>query len=226
VVGTAVAATVGGVLGAAVVPLAGRGHLSQALLTFGAALVIGALLVVLFGPDELRPVVPAALDRPVTIVGHQYPGYRLWFIGIAALLAVGLWLVLARTTAGARVRAMAGDRDMLACSGTSPRLVLVGVLAGGGALAGLAGVLGAPIIGAGPGTGELVLLLSLIVVVVGGLGSVAGAFVAAIAVGQVQSLGVVLAPAGAPYLLFIAMAVALLLRHRRPTLAAVAGGHR
>jgi branched-chain amino acid transport system permease protein len=210
--GTAVAAALGAGLGLAVAPLAGRGHLAQALLTFGVALLVGAGLVLLFGADELRPAVPAALDQPVWLLGRRYPGYRLWFIAVAALLAVALWLVLARTRAGARVRAMAADREMLACCGTNPRLVLVGVLAAGGGLAGLAGVLGAPIIGAAPGTGELVLLLSLIVVVVGGLGSVPGAFVAALAVGQVQSLGVVLAPDWAPYLLLTAMAAALLLR--------------
>lgn len=224
--GLAAAAAVGGLLGLAVAPLVGRGHLAQALLTFGVALVIGAVLVLWFGADELRPVVPAALDQPVELAGRRYPGYRLWLIGVAGLLAVAMWLVLARTRAGARIRAMASDREMLACCGTNPRLVLAGVLAGGGALAGLAGALGAPVVGVGPGTGELVLLLSLIVVVVGGLGSVGGAFVAALAVGQVQSLGVVLAPTWAPYLLFAAMAGALLLRYRRPVLAAAGGGHR
>lgn len=212
VVGTVAAAALGAVLGLAVLPLAGRGHLAQALLTFGVALLVGAVLVLLFGADERRPAVPAGLDQPVGLFGRQYPGYRLWFIGVAALLAVALWLVLARTRAGARVRAMAADREMLACCGTDPRMVLVGVLAAGGALAGLAGVLGAPILGAGPETGEQVLLFSLIVVVVGGLGSVPGAFVAALVVGQVQSLGVVLAPDWAPYLLLTAMVAALLLR--------------
>lgn len=211
-VGTGAAAALGAALGVAVLPLAGRGHLAQALLTFGVALLVGAVLVLRFGADQLRPAVPSGWDRAVSLFGRQYPGYRLWFIGMAALLAVALWLVLSRTRAGARVRAMAADREMLACCGTNPRLVLVGLLAAGGALAGLAGVLGAPILGAGPETGEQVLLLSLIVVVVGGLGSVPGAFVAALVVGQVQSLGVVLAPDWAPYLLLTAMAAALLLR--------------
>jgi branched-chain amino acid transport system permease protein len=109
---------------------------------------------------------------------------------------------------------MAADPQMLACCGSNPRAVLAGVLAAGGALAGFAGAVGAPILGAGPRTGELVLLLSLIVVVLGGLGSVPGAFLAAIAVGQVQSLGVVLVPRLAPYLLFAAMLVVLLVRYR------------
>lgn len=225
-VGTVVAAAVGGLLGVMVAPLVRRGHLAQALLTFGVALVVGAVLVLLFGADELRPLIPAGLDQPVSILGRRYPGYRLWLVLVAALLAVAMWLVLARTRVGARIRAMASDSEMVACSGTNPQLLLVGVLAGGGALAGLAGTLGAPVVGVGPGIGELVLLQSLIVVVVGGLGSVGGAFVAALAVGQMQSLGVVLAPTWAPYLLFAAMAGALLLRYRRPVLAATVGSHR
>jgi branched-subunit amino acid ABC-type transport system permease component len=213
-VGTAAGAGAGGLLSVAVAPLAARGHLAQALLTFGVALVIGAMLVLAFGADELRPAIPAVLDQPVSIGGRRYPGYRLALIGVACALAVAGWLALTRTRAGARVRAVAADPQMLACCGTNPRTVLVAVLAAGGALAGLAGAAGAPIIGAGPRTADLVLLLSLIVVVLGGLGSVPGAFVAALVVGQVQSLGVVLAPAWAPYLLFAAMAVALLARHR------------
>jgi branched-subunit amino acid ABC-type transport system permease component len=213
-IGAVAGAAAGGLLSVGLAPLAGRGHLAQALLTFGVALVVGALLVLWFGPDELRPAVPGWLDQPVSIGGRAFPGYRLAVIGVAMLLAVAGWLVLSRTRAGARIRAMAADREMLACAGTNPRAVLAGVLAAGGGLAGFAGAVGAPIIGAGPRTGELVLLMSLIVVVLGGLGSVPGAFLAAIAVGQVQSLGVVLLPELAPYLLFAAMALVLLVRYR------------
>jgi branched-subunit amino acid ABC-type transport system permease component len=213
--GTLTGAAAGGLLSAAVAPLLPRGHLPQALLTFGIALAVGAVLVWVFGADDLRPTIPPVLDQPVTIAGHPYPGYRLLFITLAALIAAAGWLVLGRTSAGARLRAMVDDPGMLACCGTNPHTVLAAVLGAGGALAGLAGVLGAPIIGAGPGTSEHVLLLSLIIVVVGGPGSVGGALLAAVAVGQVQSLGVILFPTLAPYLLFTAMAIALLARHRR-----------
>jgi branched-subunit amino acid ABC-type transport system permease component len=223
-VGAGAGAAAGGLLAAGLAPLATRGHLMQALFTFGAALVIGALLVLAFGPDELRPAIPAVLDQPVHIGGRRYPGYRLAFIGTAIGLAVAGWWLLTRTRWGARVRAMRDDPAMLACLGTSPRVVLATVMAGGGGLAGGVGALGAPIIGAGPRTGELVLLLSLIIVVVGGPGSVTGAFLAALAVGQVQSLGVVAAPTWAPYLLFAAMAIALVLRGQPTPLPT--GGHR
>lgn len=222
--GTAAGAAAGGLLAVGLVPLARRGHLAQALFTFGVALAVGALLVLAFGAQDLRPVLPAMLDQPVALFGRRYPAYRLGFIAAAAVLAAAGWWVLARTRWGAAVRAMRDDPAMLAAVGASPKMLLATVMTAAGGLAGLTGVLGAPIIGIGPGTAELVLLLSLIVVVVGGLGSVAGAFVAAVAVGQVQSLGVLLLPAAAPYLLFAAMAAALLLR-RRPLGPAAAGGH-
>ncbi|MFE4171509.1 branched-chain amino acid ABC transporter permease [Streptomyces sp. NPDC056909] len=212
--GTAAACVAGAGLSAATVPLARRGHLAQALLTFGLALVGGDLLIQLFGADELPVRVPEALDSSVTLLGHRYPAYRLCFIVMAVLLAAfGTW-VLTRTRVGAAVRAAADDPQMLAATGHNPRAVHTGVLAASGALAGAAGVLGAPIIGPGPGTSENVLMLSLVVVVLGGLRSLWATFFAAIAVGEVQTLGVSVAPDLAPYLLFAAMAAVLVLRSR------------
>ncbi|WP_274034288.1 branched-chain amino acid ABC transporter permease [Streptomyces sp. MMBL 11-1] len=212
--GTAAACVAGVGLSAATAPLARRGHLAQALLTFGLALIGGDLLIQLFGADELPVRVPEALDSSVTLLGHRYPAYRLCFIVMAVLLAAfGTW-VLTRTRMGAAVRASADDPQMLAATGHNPRAVHTGVLAAAGALAGAAGVLGAPIIGPGPGTSENVLMLSLVVVVLGGLRSLWATFFAAVAVGEVQTLGVSLAPDLAPYLLFAAMAAVLVLRSR------------
>ncbi|BFP51519.1 ABC transporter permease [Streptomyces griseus] len=212
--GTAAACVAGAGLSAATAPLARRGHLAQALLTFGLALIGGDLLIQFFGADELPVRVPEALDSSVTLLGHRYPAYRLCFIVMAVLLAAfGTW-VLTRTRMGAAVRAAADDPQMLAATGLSPRAVHTGVLAAAGALAGAAGVLGAPIIGPGPGTSENVLMLSLVVVVLGGLRSLWATFFAAVAVGEVQTLGVSLAPELAPYLLFAAMAAVLVLRSR------------
>jgi branched-chain amino acid transport system permease protein len=212
--GTAAACVAGAGLSAATAPLARRGHLAQALLTFGLALIGGDLLIQFFGADELPVRVPAALDSSVTLLGHRYPAYRLCFIVMAVVLAAfGTW-VLTRTRMGAAVRAAADDPQMLAATGHSPRAVHTGVLAAAGALAGAAGVLGAPIIGPGPGTSETVLMLSLVVVVLGGLRSLWATFFAAVAVGEVQTLGVSVAPDLAPYLLFAAMAAVLVLRSR------------
>lgn len=221
--GTAAACVAGAGLSAATAPLARRGHLAQALLTFGLALIGGDLLIQVFGADELPVRVPEALDSSVTLLGHRYPAYRLCFIVMAVLLAAcGTW-VLTRTRMGAAVRAAADDPQMLAATGRNPRAVHTGVLAAAGALAGAAGVLGAPIIGPGPGTSENVLMLSLVVVVLGGLRSLWATFFAAIAVGEVQTLGVSLAPDLAPYLLFAAMAAVLVLRSRFTEPAAAHG---
>ncbi|ADD42522.1 branched-chain amino acid ABC transporter permease [Stackebrandtia nassauensis] len=211
-VGCLAGAACGGLLSVAVAPLTGRGHLAQALLTFGIALVGGALLVYAFGADDLRPTLPEALTEPVLINGQRYSGYRLSMIGLGVILAVVIWFVITRTRAGARVRAMVDDPGMVASLGTNPRTILNGVMVAAGALAGTAGAIGAPLIGPGPGTANQVLLMSLVIVVVGGLGSVLGAFVAALVVGQVQALGPIVAETWAPYLLFVAMAVALLVR--------------
>ncbi|ROQ70336.1 amino acid/amide ABC transporter membrane protein 1 (HAAT family) /amino acid/amide ABC transporter membrane protein 2 (HAAT family) [Streptomyces sp. 840.1] len=212
--GTAAAGLAGAGLSAATVPLARRGHLAQALLTFGIALVGGDLLIQLFGADELPVRVPEALDTSVRLLGHRYPAYRLCFIVMALLLAgLGTW-VLTRTRVGAAARACADDPQMLAATGRSPRAVHTGVLAVAGALAGAAGVLGAPIIGPGPGTSENVLMLSLVVVVLGGLRSLWATVAAAIVVGEVQTLGVSVLPDLAPYLLFAAMAAVLVFRSR------------
>jgi branched-subunit amino acid ABC-type transport system permease component len=216
--GTAAAAAGGGLLAALTAPVRHRGHLAQALLTFGIALVAGDLISTAAGPDDLPVAVPPAVDGSVSLAGHRYPVYRLTFILVAALLAAAGQLFLRRTRAGALLRATVDDPEMVAALGTDPRLVHTAVLSGAGALAGLAGVLGAPIIGPGPGTADTVLLLSLIVVVLGGLGSVPGALLAAVAVGEVQTLGVDLAPGYAPYLLFAAMAAALAVRSRRTAL--------
>ncbi|WP_069741377.1 ABC transporter permease [Streptomyces sp. EN23] len=223
--GTAAACVAGAGLSAATAPLARRGHLAQALLTFGLALIGGDLLIQLFGADELPVHVPQALDSSVNLLGHRYPAYRLCFIVMAVLLAAfGTW-VLTRTRMGAAVRAAADDPQMLAATGHSPRAVHTGVLAAAGALAGAAGVLGAPIIGPGPGTSETVLMLSLVVVVLGGLRSLWATFFAAVAVGEVQTLGVSVAPELAPYLLFAAMAAVLVLRSRFAEPAGSGAGH-
>ncbi|WP_405093372.1 branched-chain amino acid ABC transporter permease [Micromonospora sp. NBC_01392] len=213
-VGVLAATAAGALVAVLLTRVAAAGHLTQALVTFGVALAGGSLLVAAFGPDDPPVRVPAALDGSVAVAGHRYAAYRLVFILVAALLAGLLHLVVRRTRAGMLVRAAVDDAEMVATLGVSPAVVRFGVLAAAGALAGAAGVLGAPIIGPGPGTADAVLLLSLVVVVLGGLGSMSGTLLAALAVGQIQTLGVALVPSAAPFLLFAAMAVVLAVRAR------------
>ncbi|MET8089227.1 branched-chain amino acid ABC transporter permease [Micromonospora sp. NPDC005220] len=213
-VGVLAAAAAGVLLAGLLTPVATGSHLSQALLTFGVALAGGSLLVAGFGPDDPQVQVPAALEGSVVVAGHRYAAYRLVFIVVAAVLAAALYLVVRRTRAGMLVRAAVDDPEMVACLGVSPARIRAGVLAAAGALAGAAGVLGAPIIGPGTGTADTVLLLSLVVVVLGGLGSMAGTLLAALAIGEIQTLGVALLPSAAPFLLFVAMATVLAVRAR------------
>ncbi|MFF5056808.1 branched-chain amino acid ABC transporter permease [Micromonospora sp. NPDC000663] len=213
-VGVLAAAAAGVLLAGLLTPVAAGNHLTQALLTFGVALAGGSLLVAGFGPDDPRVRVPAALDGSVVVAGHRYAAYRLVFIVVAAVISAALYLVVRRTRAGMLVRAAVDDPEMVACMGVSPNRIRAGVLAAGGALAGAAGVLGAPIIGPGTDTADTVLLLSLVVVVLGGLGSMAGTLLAALAIGEIQTLGVALLPSAAPFLLFAAMAAVLAVRAR------------
>ena len=212
VVGLVVGLLGGGLLAAAVAPLQGRGHLDQAALTLGIMLIGGELMIMVFGAEVLPTAPPRALGHSVSILGNAYPLYRLVFIGVAGLLAALVYLAFERSSVGALVRATVADRDMVRAMGVDTRKVLFGVFAFGAVLAAVGGVLGAPIIAPGPGIDDRVLVLSLVVVVIGGLGSVRGALLGALLIGQVQTLGVALVPAFAPFLLFGAMLLVLVLR--------------
>lgn len=189
-----------------------RDHLRQALLTLGLALVGADILRQIFGADVESVSPPLGLDSSVEVLGKTYPVYRLAVIGISLLIGIALYVVLERTQMGAVVRATVADRTMVEAIGVRSGLVLAGVFAVGAGLAGLGGLLAAPILGAQPGLDNTVLLLALVVVVVGGLGSIRGALLGAVLVGEVQTLGVALLPGQASFLLFGAMALVLLLK--------------
>jgi branched-chain amino acid transport system permease protein len=213
VAGLAGGAAAGGILAGMVAPLTRRGPLDQALLTVGIGLVGADLLTTVTGGNALPVTVPADIAGAVSIAGHRYPVYRLLVVVLALIVAFVGYLALVYTRAGRLVRATVGDPDMVACLGISPARVRTAVLMMSGALAAGAGAVGAPVIGAGPGTAESVLMLSVVVVVVGGLGSVPGALVAAVGAGAVQTLGVSVLPDWvAPYLLYGAAAAALVVR--------------
>jgi branched-chain amino acid transport system permease protein len=202
----------GAVLSLMTEPLRRRTHLDQALLTLGVAFVAAELLIIAFGDDPLSVAAPPALDGSVTVFGAVYPTYRLVLIGVGAVLALAVHLVVDRTRVGALVRATVADREMVATIGVDNRLVKATVFAVGSLLATTAGVLGGPIYGARPGLDATVLILALVVVVIGGLGSVRGALVGALVIGQVDTLGRVLLPELASFVLFAALALVLVLR--------------
>lgn len=205
-------AVVGGGLSAMTEPLARRSHLDQALLTLGVALVVAELLSMAFGNEVLSVAAPPGLDDSTTVLGSTYPVYRLVLIGIGAALAVAVYLVIERTRLGLLVRAAVADREMVSAIGVDERRVKAAVFGIGSALAMVAGVLGAPVYGARPGLDVTVLILALVVVVIGGLGSVRGALIGALVIGQVESVGRVLLAEQASFVLFGALALVLVLR--------------
>lgn len=208
----AIGMVVGGLLAA--MTSAVNDHLRQALLTLGVALIAGDVLREVFGSDVKSVAEPRGLEGTVSVLGEPYPVYRLAIIVVSLLAAALLYLVLERTRLGAIVRATVADRAMVEAIGIRTNLVLGGVFGAGAALAAVGGLLAAPILGAQPGLDDTVLLLALVVVVIGGLGSLRGALVGALLVGQVQTLGVAVLSEFASFLLFGAMALVLLVRPR------------
>lgn len=208
----AVGSVLGGGLSVALRPIRSRGHLDQVLLTLGIAFVLINGARMLWGDDFRSVPAPAALEGSTEILGRQYPTYRLAVIVAGLVLAAMVYLLVERTRLGAVVRATVDDREMVEALGINTRLVAAVVLAAGSAMAAAGGVIGAPILSIRPGLEWEVLILALIVVVIGGLGSVTGALVGALLIGQVQSLGVALVPQLAPFLLFGAMALVLVVR--------------
>jgi branched-chain amino acid transport system permease protein len=171
-------------------PLYGRSHLEQVLATFGVILIFTEGARAVFGPTPLSLPPPAALDWSVPLFeGFAYPVWRLAVIAAGLGAAVALWLLVHRTRAGMRVRAGASDAAMIGALGVDVRRLFMGVFGFGAMLAGFAGIMAAPVLAVEPTMGDGVLILAFVVVVIGGIGSIRGAFVAALAVGLVDTLG-------------------------------------
>jgi branched-subunit amino acid ABC-type transport system permease component len=193
-------------------PIRGRGHLDQVLLTLGLLFIVGDLITIVWGVDSFTIEPPAFLDRSVEVLGHTYPLYRLAVMAIGVALFVVLYAVFERTQLGAVLRAATEDPAMVGALGVNVRRVALAVLAAGCALATFAGVVGGPILTVSGEVGTQVLIYALIVVVIGGLGSIPGAFVGSIVLGEVQSLGVDLIPEIASFAVFGVMALVLVVR--------------
>lgn len=205
-----------GLLGLIIEPLLlrrlrGR-HLDQVLLTIGVSLVIADLLGVTFGREIHSIPLPAGLDRSIAIAGGDYPVYRLFVVGFGIAMAAVLAVVHRRTQVGALIRAGVDDAQMLDALGVDIDRLFANTFAVGAALAGLAGVIAAPVFGIFPGMDVDALIYSLIVVVVGGLGTLSGALAGSGLVGPADTFGRVLFPQFALALIFAIMAFVLLLR--------------
>lgn len=170
-------------------------HLDQVLATFALILIFSEGTRWVFGSFPLFLDVPAMLSGPVTLpLGIQYPLYRLALIAIGLAVGLGLWLLIERTRLGIQIRAGENDREMIAALGVDISKLYTIIFALGAALAGLAGALVGAIQSVQVGMGEPVLILAFVVIVIGGIGSIRGAFVGAILVGLTDTLGGIFLP--------------------------------
>jgi branched-chain amino acid transport system permease protein len=210
--------------------LYGRDHLDHVLGTFGLILFFNELVRIVWGPAGLSLSLPMWLIYPVEIVpGLFYPTYRIAIIVTALLVALFLYWLVMRTRLGMLIRAGASNREMTAALGVNINLLYTLVFGLGAALAGLAGLMQAPILTVQIGMGENILILAFVVIIIGGIGSIRGAFIAAVMVGLIDTIGraflpdllrvffssraaSTVAPAMSSMLIYLLMAAVLVLR--------------
>ncbi|MCU4178157.1 branched-chain amino acid ABC transporter permease [Bosea sp. BH3] len=187
--GLAAAAIIGMVMELVVLRrLYARDHLDQVLATFALILIFNQSVTLLFGRQPLFVSVPPALNGSVQLLpGLTYPVYRLAIIAVGLLVALGLYLLINRTRIGMLVRAGATHREMVRALGVDIRLLYTAVFGLGALLAGLAGLMAGPILAVQVGMGEQILIMTFVVVVIGGVGSIRGAFFGALIVGLVDT---------------------------------------
>lgn len=188
------------------------GHIGELILTVGVSLVILEGVKVFWGTESLPVSVPAYLEGLITIGGLEYPIYRLFIIGLSLFVLAILAIVLYKTRLGMVVRAAVSDADMVNALGINVPLLFMFVFGAGTWLAGVAGVAIAPILTVFPGLGDQVGLDAFMVVVVGGFGSLGGAFLVSIIFGLLSSYGVQFISSLAPVLMFIFMAIVLVIK--------------
>jgi branched-chain amino acid transport system permease protein len=190
-----------------------REHLQQVLMTYGLILVFEELRSLLFGDDVHGVKAPDWLAGTVPLGDLMtYPVYRLFMSALCVVVAGALFLVIRRTRLGMAIRAGASNREMVQSLGIDVRMLFRVVFAAGVALAVLAGMIAAPVSSVYPGMGSQVLIICFVVVVIGGIGSISGALVAALLVGIVDTFGKVFFPQAAGILVYVLMAAILLWR--------------
>jgi branched-chain amino acid transport system permease protein len=193
-------------------PLYRRGHMDQVLLTFGFTFVFLDLVQTLWGRTVLRLPAPEALQGTVQIGLGVFSTYRLFLIGFGVAIALLLWLFLERSRIGAMVRAGVDNAVMAAGLGANIPALFTGIFGFGVALAALGGIAAAPILGLYPGMDSEILIPAFIVIVIGGMGSLRGAFVGSLLIGIADTFGKAYFPSIALFLIYLAMAAVLLIR--------------
>lgn len=184
------------------------------LLTFGLMMVFEEIIRLIFG-DLGKPIAaPEVLSGAVNLGFMYYPAYRLFIIVLMVVVSIGTWLFLTKTKLGSIVRAGTDDSPMVDALGINISRIYTGVFAFGAGLAGLAGILAGPIQEVTPLMGNDILVLIFVVVVIGGLGSIAGSIIAGLLIGEIITLGVLFWPEAAMTLVYVFMALILLFRPR------------
>lgn len=214
--GVIVAAIAIGILGLAIERgLLGfvRGQeLPQVLLTIGLAFIMGDASLVIWGGDPVSIPVPEFLRSSFTIGDLTYPKYRMFVVLVGVIIAVGMWYLQSKTRLGAIIRAGVDDIEMVDAIGIDIKKVFSGVFLVGSALAGLTGVMGGAFLSLYPGADSEILLFGLVVVIIGGMGSLEGAVVGSLVVGLLDTFGKALFPELAYFTIFGPMAIMLALR--------------
>jgi branched-chain amino acid transport system permease protein len=192
--------------------LSGASPVRQILLTFGIIYVGLEFVRIVWGNDSHSVILPPILAGQTTIAGEPYPVYRLFIIGLGLATMLVLHLALERTKLGAMVRASVDDRETASCLGIDTRLLFLSVFGLGCGLAGLAGIVAAPVLSVYPGMDIAILIYTLIIVVIGGPGSLPGAALGSLLIGMADTFGRVFIPGLSAFLIYAVMAVFLLFR--------------
>jgi branched-chain amino acid transport system permease protein len=187
-------------------------QLAQVLVTLGISFMVADFCLMVWGGDPINVTTPAGLTGFVRAGGAAFPLYRLAIIVIAMVVAVALWLLLDRTRLGAMIRAGVDDPDMARVVGIKVSRLFTIVFALGAGLAAVAGIIGAPMLSVYPGLDQDMLPLALVVVILGGSGSLLGSFVGSLIVGFIYNFGQAMLPELAYFVLFLPMLLVLLFR--------------
>jgi branched-chain amino acid transport system permease protein len=166
-----------------------RDHLDQVLATFGLILFFNELVRMIWGPSPVYMSIPDWLSGTVSLFGYNYSAYRFAIIVVGLVVAAGLYWLINRTRVGMLIRAGSTNAPMVSALGVNIKALNSLVFALGAALAGLAGLMSGPILSVQPGMGEPILILTLVVIIIGGIGSVRGALLGALLVGVVDTVG-------------------------------------
>ena len=188
------------------------GHAHELLLTFGIAYIIEELVKIIWGNEPLLVTLPPLLRGSTSVLGIEYPVYRLFILLVSFLVFAFLFGVLFKTRAGIIVRAAVSNKDMVNALGFNVPKIFLLLFGMGAWLAGLAGVIGGPYLITNPGMASTIIIDLFVVVVVGGLGSIEGALIASLLIGQLQSIGILILPQFAIVFEFLLMALVLIFR--------------